>query len=201
MKIENVEFSFRRIDGISGIPAYEICGKMDKKSKEALLSFADDSFEVERLSEARKVVGSLSDIVVEIEAENGKWMMENLPFTKKLFFVKKIVENDWQEDIANFVNMSLPLSEKRLMAEDFDMKEDDDLSTWTILNVINWKKLETSYNPFDDVDGYNVGFYKRNLIRAIVQQLLNDYMVYSSETPFNDCAFEKWKHMEEKGKL
>lgn len=201
MKIENVEFSFRRVDGISGIPAYEVCGKMDKKQKEALLSFADDSFEVERLSEARKVVGSLSEIVCAIEEENGEWIMENLPCTKKLFFIQKIVENNWQEDIANFVNMSLPLSEKRLIAEDFDMKEDDDLSTWNILNIINWKKLETSYNPFDDIDGYNVDFYKRNLIRAIVQQLLNDYMANSTEVPFNDCAFEKWKHMEEKGEL
>lgn len=201
MKIENVEFSFRRIGGIGGVPAYEVCAKMEESKKEALLPLVDESFEIERISEARKVVGSLSDIVCAIEEGDGKWMMENLPFTKKLFFVQQIVKNDWQEDIAEFVNMSLPLSEKRLMAEDFDMKEDDDLSTWTILNVINWKKLETSYSPFDDIDGYNKDFYKRNLIRAIVQQLLNDYMMYSSETPYNDCAFEKWKHMEEKGEL
>lgn len=201
MKIENVEFSFRKLDGIGGIPAYEVCAKMDEVAKEALLPLVDDSFEVERLSEARKVVGSLSEIVCAVEEENGEWIMENIPFCKKLFFVQKVVENDWQEEIADFVNMSLPLSEKRLMAEDFDMKEDDNLSTWTIMNVINWEKLETSYNPFDDIEGYNKDFYKRNFIRAIVQQLLNDYMMYSSETPFNDCAFEKWKHMEEKGEL
>ena len=201
MKIENVEFSFRKLDGIGGIPAYEICAKMDERQKEALLPLVDDSFEVERLSEARKVVGSLSEIVCAIEEEDAEWIMENIPFCKKLFFVQKVVENDWQEEIANFVNVCLPLSEKRLMAEDFDMREDDNLSTWTILNIINWERLETSYNPFDDIDGYNVDFYKRNLIRAIVQQLLNDFMVHSSEVPFNDCAFEKWKHIEEKGEL
>ena len=201
MKNKNVEFSFRRLDGISGIPAYEVCGKMDKEAKEALLSFVDDSFEVERLSEARKVVGSLSEIICAIEEENGEWIMKNLPCTKKLFFVQQIVKNDWQEDIADFVNMSLPLSEKRLMSEDFDMMEDDDLSTWTVLNIIDWKHLRTAYSPFDDIEGYNKDFCKRNLIRAIVQQFLNDYMVYSSEIPYNDCAFEKWKHMEKKGEL
>lgn len=201
MKIMNVKFSFRRLDGIGGIPAYEVCAKMDEKQKEALLPLVDDSFEVERLSEARKVVGSLSEIVCAIEEENGEWIMENIPFCKKLFFVQKVVENDWQEDIAEFVNMSLPLSEKRIMAEDFDMMENDDLSTWTILNVVDWEHLKTEYNPFDDMDGYHQEYYKRNLIREIVQQFLNDYMVYSSEVPYNDCAFEKWKHMEEKGEL
>lgn len=200
MKIKNIEFSFKKLDGIGGIPAYEICAKMEE-SKEALLPLVDESFEIERISEARKVVGSLSEIVCAIEEGDGKWIMENLPFTKKLFFVQQIVKNDWQEDIANFVNMSLPLSEKRLMSEDFEMGEDDDLSTWTILNVIDWEHLKTEYNPFDDMDGYHPEYYKRNLIRAIVQQFLNDYMVYSSEVPFNDCAFEKWKHMEEKGEL
>lgn len=201
MKIENVEFSFRKLDGIGGIPAYEICAKMDERQKEALLPLVDESFEIERISEARKVVGSLSEIVCAIEEGDGKWIMENLPFTKKLFFIQQIVKNDWQEDIADFVNMSLPLSEKRLMSEDFEMGEDDDLSTWTILNVIDWEHLKTAYSPFDDIEGYNKDFYKRNLIRGIVQQFLNDYMVYSSEIPYNDCAFEKWKHMEEKGEL
>lgn len=201
MKIENVEFSFRKLDGIGGIPAYEVCAKMEKSKKEALLPLVDESFEIERISEARKVVGSLSEIVCAIEEENGGWIMENIPFCKKLFFVQKIVENNWEEDIANFVNMCLPLSEKRLLAEDFDMMEDDDLSTWTILNVIDWEHLRTKYSPFDDIDGYHSEYYKKNLIRGIVQQFLNDYMVYSSEVPYNDCAFEKWKHMEEKGEL